>query len=207
MLTEKEAQDLMIKLIKLRKKVKNDPSLTEELKNHEKLCVEKFSYLVSMRTGRYKSFNNYEDLNQEGFEALLRGMKNYNPKKGSAFWWFHRYIGTRIARMANLHCTIRYPLKIAKEHAPHREFMFPLMIEDRFCPDKQVEQNCVIQVIQNNLKQLNKKQQEVLKLAYGFDGDKPMSVNRICKKLKLSRTHCLKIMDTAFEIMRDNIEF
>ncbi len=103
MLTEIEAQDLMIKLIDLRKRAKEagDPKIISELKKHEKICMEKFRYLVTMKTGRYKAFNNYDDLNQEGFEALVKAMNNYNPKKGSFFWWAHKYIDTRISRSAN----------------------------------------------------------------------------------------------------------
>src|ERR1700690_2536210 len=139
MLTELEAQDLMIKLIDLRSKVKEDASLGAEIRAHEKICIEKFKYLVTMKTGRYKIFNNYEDLNQEGYEALIKAMKNYNPKKGSFFWWAHRYIDTRISRSANLHTTIRYPLKVAKNNAPHKESVMPLLIEENYCPDKELE--------------------------------------------------------------------
>src|SRR5579864_8903493 len=112
MLTEQEAHDLMIKLIDLRNQFAEtgDSKVEAALKRHEKECIEKFRYLVTMKTGRYKSFSNYEDLNQEGLEALTKAMKNYNPKLGIFFWWAHKYIDTRIARSANLHTTFRFPL-------------------------------------------------------------------------------------------------
>ena len=103
MLTEQEAQDLMIKLIDLRGQVMTSEGNTikKDLRRHEQVCIEKFKYLVTMKTGRYKAFSNYDDLNQEGFEALIKAMNNYNPKKGSFFWWAHKYIDTRISRSAN----------------------------------------------------------------------------------------------------------
>lgn len=206
MLTEQEAQDLMIELIDLRKRVKENPSLTSKIKAHEKICIEKFKYLITMKTGRYKAFSNYEDLNQEGYEALVKAMNNYDPKRGSFFWWAHRYIDTRISRSANLHTTIRYPLKVAKDNAPHKEAVMPLLIEENYCPDKQLEFYQSSYAIQEALSLLSNEQKEIINLAYGFDGDKPMSINKICKQLNISRSVCVKVMDAAISIMKEHIK-
>lgn len=207
MLTEKEAQDLIEKLVDLRLRVKDslDSQLRSELRKHEQICISKFKYLVTMKTGRYKTFSNYEDLNQEGFEALLKAMKTYNSKKGSFFSWAHHYIGTRISRSANLHTTIRYPLRVAKETAPHKEAIMPTIIEEKYCPDKELETMQTNFAIQNAFCQLNDVQKEIINLAYGLEGDKPMSVNKICKKLNISRLHCIKIMNTALSSMKEHI--
>lgn len=208
MLTEQEAQDLMVKLIDLRKKTKesDNKSLMLELKKHEKICMDKFKYLVTMKTGRYKAFNNYDDLNQEGFEALLNSMNNYDPKKGSFFWWAHKYIDTRISRTANLHTTIRFPLKVAKNNTPHKEAVMPILIEEQYCPDKELEESQMNNSIQSALSFLSDEQKEVVNLAFGFDGDKPMSINKICKKLNVSRLNCIKTINGAFSTMRDHIK-
>jgi len=208
MLTEQEAQDLMIKLIDLRAKVKDgsDQKTVAELKKHENICIENFRYLVTMKTGRYKAFSNYEDLNQEGFEALIKAMNNYNPKKGSFFWWAHKYIDTRISRSANLHTTIRYPLKVAKDNTPHKESVMPLLIEERYCPDKEFEETQMTRSIQKAVSALSDQQREIINLAYGFDGDKPMSINKICRKLGISRLNCTKAINGALSLMKDNIK-
>src|SRR5437899_1182013 len=125
MITIEESQKLINEFIKLReiaRKTKNAEDILLFTK-HEALCIEKFSYLVFMRTNRYKNFSNYEDLNNDGLEALIRSMINYNPSKGNFFWWSHKYIDTEIARSANLHTTIRYPLKYAKKNASRREML------------------------------------------------------------------------------------
>lgn len=207
MLTDKEADVLMKKLISLRSQLKKgeDSVVLEKYKKHERLCMEKFKYLVTMRTDRYRGFYNYDDLNQEGFEALIKAMKNYDPKKGSFFWWAHKYIETRIARSANLHTTIRYPLKFAKLNTPHKESILPVLIEGRFCPDKNLESAEVLNVIQTAMKQLNKEQKDVISLAFGFDGDKPLSINKICKKMNMSRINCIKTMNSALSVLRQNI--
>jgi len=208
MLNDEQAEDLINRLLFLRNEYKktNDQKIKRELDRHEKKCVADFKYLVSMKTGRYKSFSNYEDLNQEGFEALVKAIKTYKPDKGSFFAWAHHYIGTRISRSANLHTTIRYPLKVAKNNVPHKEAVMPTLIEDRYCPDKQLE-NCELQyTIDNAINKLTDIQQEIIKLAYGFDTDKPVSINKICKKFGISRANCIKIINNALISMKDNIK-
>ena len=208
MLTEQEAQDLMIKLIDLRGQMMTaeESKVKKDLQRHEKICIEKFKYLVTMKTGRYKAFNNYEDLNQEGFLALVKAMDNYKPKKGSFFWWAHKYIDTRISRSANLHTTIRYPLKVAKANTPHKEAVMPVMIEERYCPDKELEESQTNCAIHGAFSNLTAEQKEVINLAYGFDGDKPMSINKICKKLNISRLSCIKMINSALSIMKESIK-
>lgn len=209
MINEQESQDLMNKLIELRKKVQDDDQNKQtkiELKRHEQLCIQKFSYLVTMKTGRYKTFSNYEDLNQEGFEALIKSMKNYNPSKGSFFWWAHKYIDTRISRSANLHTTIRYPLRVAKENTPHKEAIMPILVEENHCPDKELEQSQTTAMLKGAFDSLTVSQKEIIDLAFGFSGDKPLSINKICKKLNVSRPYCIKTINSALSSMKDSIK-
>lgn len=208
MLTDQEAHDLMIKFIDLREKLQDtkDSKIEAEFRRHEQECIEKFRYLVTMKTGRYKAFSNYEDLNQEGFEALIKAMKTFKPNKGSFFAWAHNYIGTRISRSANLHTTIRYPLKVAKANTPHKESVMPVQVEERYCPDKELEESQTTHAIQGALSVLSKEQKEIISLAYGFDGDKPMSINKICKKLNISRLSCIKTINSALSSMKENIK-
>jgi RNA polymerase sporulation-specific sigma factor len=208
MLTIDEAQELMKKLIELRAKAKETKNIIDinNFNRHERLCVEKFSYLITMKTSRYKIFNNYEDLNQEGEAGLLMAMKNYNPKKGNFFYWAHKYIQTRISRTANLHTTIRYPLKVAKDMPPHKEAIMPLLVEEKYCPDKELEEVRSKSAIVNATRFLSKMQKEVIELRFGLNGDKRMSISRICKTLDISRANCIKMINESLVIMRENIK-
>lgn len=207
MIEEKEANDLMVKLIRLRGelKVSQDANLIKEFRAHEQLCIEKFRYLVTMKTGRYKAFGNYDDLNQEGFEALIKSMNNYDPAKGSFFWWAHKYIDTRISRSANLHTTIRFPLKVAKETAPHKESVLPTLIEERHCPDKELEESQMMSAISSAMSGLTEEQKIIINLAFGFDGDKPMSIAKICKQLNISRSNCTKAINASLSFLKEKI--
>lgn len=208
MLTEEEAQGLMEKLIFLREKMNETQHLDDvkKFKYHEALCIDKFKYLVTMRTGRYKSFSNYEDLNQEGLEALVKAMRNYDPKKGNFFWWGHKYVDTRISRSANLHTTIRYPLKVAKNNIPHKETIMPLLVEELHCPDKELELSQINHAVNSACINLTVEQKKIINLVYGFENEKPMSINKVCRLLNISRINCLKILDVAFHLIKDNIK-
>lgn len=205
MITEQEAQELVTKYKRLKKSAESDESVKLELKKHESICISKLKYLVTMKVGKYKNFNNYEDLIQEGYEALLKGIKTYESSKGSVFWWLHKYIDTRISRSANLHTTIRYPLKVAKQQAPYKEFNMPNLIEEIDCPDKKLEEHQSIQLINNNLKYLSEKQKEILSLAFGFN-DKICSINKIAKKTNLSRSAVLKEYKAALNTLKEHIK-
>lgn len=208
MLNMEEAQQLMETFIELRsvaEETKNEEDILK-FKQHERLCIEKFTYLVTMKTGKYKSFSNYEDLNQEGMEALVKAMKNYNPKKGNFFWWGHKYVDTRISRSANLHTTIRYPLKVAKATAPHKESILPLLIEEQYCPDKELESSQTMHAVETAMNTLSAEQKNIINLAFGFDGEKPLSINKICKKLNISRLNCIKLINGSLIALKDNIK-
>jgi RNA polymerase sigma factor (sigma-70 family) len=208
MLSMNEAEQLMQKFIELKTKFNDTKSAEDKvaLDLHRKECVEKFNYLITMKTGKYKTFSNYEDLNQEGREALIKAMNTFNPKKGNWFGWAHHYIGTRISRSANFHTTIRFPLKVAKATPPHRESNMPVLVEDRQRPDREVEQSQIKYAVRNALTVLSDEQKEMITLAYGFDGDKPMSINKICKRFHISRLSCLKMIKGALSLMRENIK-
>jgi RNA polymerase sigma factor (sigma-70 family) len=206
MLTVEEAQQLMAEFIKLRETVGESTAAAAAFEAHQKMCVQKFMYLITMRTNRYKTYSNHEDLVQEGLEALTKAMANYNAKKGNFFWWAHRYIGTRISRSANAHTTIRYPLKIAKDITPHKEMHLPLLIEEVYCPDKQAEASQIVVAIHRAMDALNAEQKNILNLAYGLNGESKLSLNKIGKQLNMSRLALISLINDALVSLKEHIK-
>lgn len=82
----------------------------------------------------------------------------------------------------------------------------PLLIEDRYCPDKELEESQSYNATHSALEKLTPEQREIINLAYGFEGDKPMSINKICKKLSISRLSCIKTINSALSAMKENIK-
>lgn len=208
MISIDEAQNLMetfIQLLKISEETKRQEDINA-FNKHKQLCAEKFFYLITMRTNKYKGFSNYDDLNQEGLEVLLKAMNNYNPSKGNFFWWAHKYIETRIARSANTHTVIRYPLKFTKKNVPHRETKMPVFIEEKNTPDNLTERLEITKAINSAMEFLNDEQKNIVNMVFGIDGDKPMSISKVCKKMKLSRFHCMKTIDSVLDVLKKNIQ-
>ena len=209
MITEQEAQELMKELISLREKAKKtkDPQIIKNFRAHERKCIDNFKYVIKMKTSRYKSFSNYDDLNQEAHEALLKAMSNYNPKKGSFFWWCHKYIDTRISRTANLHTTIRYPLRVAKETTPHKEQIPKNLIDIRLNPERSFEYMETKFFIHEALEKLPQNQRQIMTMLYGVAGDKPASINKVCETLNISRASCIKEIKSASIKLKEIVSF
>lgn len=207
MVSIEEADKIMAEFVKLRETYEQTRSKEDykKYKEQETLCIEKFDYLIKMRTGKYRLFSNYEDLNQDGRVALLNAMKTYKADMGNWFAWAHQYIETKVRRNANLHTAIRYPLKVAKEVAPHKENYMPEIVEEVFCPDTQMETNELSFSINSAIGSLNKQQQKIINMAFGFEGDKPMSINKICHSLKISRAVCIKEIKEGIANVKSNI--
>ena len=207
MISIEEAQQLILRFMKLRETYTSTKSKSDKiaLEKQQRLCMEKFKYLVTMRTYKYKSFPNYDDLNQDGCEALLKSMKNYNPTKGIFFYWAHRYIETKISRSANLHTAIRYPLKYAHKNVPHKETNLPLLIEKKNCPDLQLEDSEVRFEVHQAMACLPKDQFEIINLVFGFD-NKPMPINKICEQLDIPRASCIISLKKALSTLKKNID-
>ena len=207
MISEKEAQDLIETFIMLRDKSSSSKKEDDlkEFKKHEQKCMTKFKYLVDMRTSHYRNFSNFEDLQQEGFEALIKSMKTYNPKKGNFFFWAHKYIGTRVSRTANCHTTIKFPLKFAKANTPKRETSIPILIEQVHNPVDLYEAAESSFILNKALGDLSEKNHETVNMIFGLSYDREFSLAKTSKKMQVSRASCEKILKDSLNDLRDKI--
>lgn len=203
-----EAQQLIKSFIKAKKRAKKTKEEIDiqNLKLIENECIEKFKFLVYMRTTKYRGFTNYDDLNQEGLMALSHAMQNYNPTKSSFCYWALKYIETKIARSANAHTAIRFPMRYAKINTPFRETKLPILLDTTNCPDKLFEGSETASAVRNVMNFLSKKQKKIIGLYFGFEGSKPMNISKICKKMNMPRMRCLSIIDCALEILKNKIK-
>jgi RNA polymerase sigma factor (sigma-70 family) len=208
MITEETARKMMKQLSELRKAYTKSKSESDKIAYHqyESECLDTLKYFVQMKTGKYRKFANYEDLNQEGLEALLKAMKTFKNNKGSFFFWAGLFVNTRLVRSANNHTVIRYPMHIAKKTKPHKESVFPVLLDSKHSPEKACEQSELNIAVQEALSALSNDQRELVNLVYGFDGDKPLSITKVCEKKKISRANCIKTLNGALDILRSKIE-
>lgn len=208
MISEKEANNLMTTLVTLKQKFTENPNpiTKRQIQRHEQLCMTKLNYLIEIKTAKYKPFPNYEDLNQDGYEALVMAMKTYNPQKGSFFSWAHKYIKTRVARSANLHSTIRYPLKYAKENQPYKEIEMPMQLDENYNPEEKcTNDECFVQ-LKKAFAKLTDLQQQIISLYYGFKDDNPITIAKICEQVNVPRKDCIRTIRFSHKLLKDNIK-
>ena len=164
--------------------------------------AKKLSHLVLLRTNRYRMFNNYHDLQQDGFEALFMALKTYRPEKGDFSWWAKKYIDTRVSRAANSHSTIKYPLKTIKDFKPHKVSIIPVITDTAFDPQENLEYSELKNTVAEAISLLPEMQQRVVKLSFEMAGNRASTITKISEELKISRTQTIKILDSAKEALR-----
>jgi RNA polymerase sigma factor (sigma-70 family) len=161
-------------------------------------------HLIDFRVNKYKKFSNYNDLKQDGFEALMLAFKTYDPKKGDFTWWANKYISTRVSRSANTHSTIRYPLKKTKTMQPYKVSKLPQMVSDEN-PLQQVENSFELELVMRAINSLPELQRQVIVMHHEFDGGKNSSLAKIAKALCISRGVCLDLLTQAQNKIKEQL--
>ena len=175
----------------------------KKYKEYQDFCAKKLAPLVNFRVGKYKQFSNYEDLKQDGFEALMMAFDSYDPEKGCNFlYWARQYIRTKVSRAANAHSTIRFPLKKTKELKPYKVGTIPIVIDDSNSPLDAVEKEQNASVVHMAIAELPIQQRHILLMRYEFDS----SISKISKELKISRPTCQKLLNEAEFVLKNKLQ-
>ena len=203
-LNKDEINIVVKEFVEFREKAKKSKSKKNQKKFNdlESNIVKKLSHMVLLRTNRYRMFNNFHDLQQEGFEALFMALKTYRPEKGDFSWWAKKYIDTRVSRAANSHSTIKFPLKKIKEFKPHKITNIPVITDTACNPQQSLERSEIKIAVDKAISLLPEMHKRIILLSFELAGNRPSTVAHISKELNISRSACLKILDEA----KDNLK-
>lgn len=207
-LSKEEANKIVADFVDIREKYKDkslrDKKIINDYNKLHKFCVEKFEYLVIMKTSKYRKFANYEDLKQDGKVALLLALDSFDKNKGDFFWWLHKYIDTRLSRSANSHSTIKIPIEKTKEIQPHKVSDLPVMIDqtDVFSEVSSIETKKRVQAA---VYRLPEEQKKIVEMVYGLK-DRPKSVSSVAKSTGMTVNECMKILGKAQKALRPQLE-
>lgn len=167
------------------------------LRSEKNNCLQNLVWLVTARTGKYKKFPNYEDLTQDGQEALIMALNSYKPGKGNFLTWAHYYIKTKLSRKANKHSALHIPMAAAKEHKPHKVNELPIMIDDSD-PQEKATKNELISKLEKVINTLPDLHQLVLRHGYGMEIDgKILSKKTILRRCGINNKGYQLILDEA----------
>lgn len=187
-LTKEEADSLYSKYVELQNNFELSKSKKDlrDLNAHKNLMANKFKYIIQSKTSQYKKFSNYEDLNQDGYEAFMMAINTFDPKKdASIFWWLHKYIDTRIVRKANAHSIVKVPIKKAKNNPPKKE-KISFNAEDMSSnPEEKYFKKIDLIDLESRLKKLTLDERKLISDVYGIDNEK-IKFKDLCYKNNIS---------------------
>jgi RNA polymerase sigma factor (sigma-70 family) len=207
MLNLEQSAELIATYVSLKNSSKTDPSQRKAFLAHEKLCIEKYAYIVDMKANHYRKFPNYEDLRQEGMLGLVKALQTFSHVSGgNFFYWAHRYIDTRITRASSKHSTMRIPMKTAKITPPKKEAKMPTILEKYNLPDKIAEESSMVKRISSSLDSLDGLQGKIIAMAYGVNGEEKVSLETISKKLGMKRIEVSRQIKAGFGELRGKID-
>lgn len=185
----------------LAKEAKNTNS-SKEYQRIATILVQELDYLVQFRLKKYRRFDNAEDLYQEGRAAILKALKSFQPDKGNFIFWASWYIKTRISREANKHSTIKIPIKKAKKIQPHKVTQD---VEEIFDSGNGAYEEYISKEIQDNVRETIKSLPPLEGKILELNGIKQYSIYEISNDLKISESHCIKLLENAKQMFRQNI--
>lgn len=187
-ISEEEAKELFEKFTELKSKFELTQQKTDKmrLERHKNVMIEKLKYIVVRKTSAYKKYHNYDDLNQDGFEALIMGLNNFDPKKGSIFWWLHKYIDTRIARKANAHSVVKVPIKVAKATPPKMETISLFAEDTSNNPEEEFIKKNKLNNLEEKINKLDKDDKDFINKFIDSGNDKK-SIKELCDSAGINK--------------------
>lgn len=190
----------------------NNKELIAKYEKFQRECIDKFKCLVLNRVRKYRQFPNYEDLEQDGLEALILALRTYKWERGSFTWWADKYISTRVSRAANTHSTIRFPLKKARELKPFKVAELPILIDGKIGAIDSIEYVECIDKIRSIIDELPELHKKVVCLAYGFKtidneiNGNSETIDNILKILDITKSKYLKVLREAKNKIREKLK-
>ncbi len=193
--------DLLKNLISLR--LEKDKSKLNNIKYNIALsgAINKFSYIVDNNTSKYKHYQNYEDLKQEGLMGLVTALEKFDPERSKNFFKLANwYIRTKIKRAANKHNTINVPMKLADKIHFIKTTEQPILVDKQNTPLESFEFEKTCKVLDKCIQCLSEMQKKVLYMYYGIESDTiefdetDESIGYISKSLKISRVNTKKLL-------------
>lgn len=206
----KENALFLNKLIELRN-IKNKTNSKKDKKNYDNyfhIVLDRFSYMVSTHTNRYKKYANYQDLYQEGLMGLFLALDKYDPKRSKNFFklasW---YIGTRIKRSAHKHDVIRLSDKESKgDNHLNRVENIPVIIDEEKNAHECLESFCINSNVKFAIAQLPELERKIVNMYFGIDKTTNNTIAKISCRIKMPRVKVEELLSSACKKLCEDLK-
>lgn len=197
-------ENIRLKIKEIKGVKKTDPSLAKRMEDE---LIISLAYLVHSVVYRYKRFDNYEDLYQEGMIGLIKAVQQYNSDTSFHFtryamWW----IKARVVRSIK-----KLNLITVSGDDNMRYFMQYDIKENDMIEDNDPEKNAILSEEINNLNcvisSLPEKHQQIIKMRYGLSNTKEHNLQDLGDKLDMTREGVRQLEHRILNKLKNNNTF
>lgn len=161
----------------------------------ESKLVGDLDYLIYSVIFKYKRFNNYDDLYQEGAIGLLKAIRKFNTDNSFHFcryslWWIKARISRSIKKL-NLNKNVPYEQKneAINENDPEKNV---IITQDIFGLNYAIEK-------------LPEKHQQIIKMRYGLCSMKEHNLQELSDELNMTREGIRQLEHRILSKLRNNV--
>jgi len=196
-------ENIRLKIKEVKNLKKTDPGLAKRVEDE---LIISLAYLVHSVVFKYKRFDNYEDLYQEGMIGLIKAVQQYNSDTSFHFtryamWW----IKARVVRSIK-----KLNLITVSGDENMRYFMQYDIQDNDMVEDNDPEKNAILMEEVNNLhsiiNSLPEKHQQIIKMRYGL-GNKEHNLQDLGDKLNMTREGVRQLEHRILNKIKNNNTF
>ena len=197
-------EDIRLKIKEIKKTRTNNPVLAKRMEDE---LIISLAYLVHSVVFKYKRFDNYEDLYQEGMIGLIKAVQQYNSDTSFHFtryamWW----IKARVVRSIK-----KLNLITVSGDENMRYFMQYDVKESDIIEDNDPEKNAILAEEIDNLhgaiNTLPEKHQQIIKMRYGLSNNKEHNLQDLGDKLDMTREGIRQLEHRILNKLKTNNTF
>jgi len=197
-------EDIRLKIREIKGIKKINPTLAKRVEDE---LIVSLAYLVHSVVYRYKRFDNYEDLYQEGMIGLIKAVKQYNSDTSFHFtryamWWIKARVVRSIKKLNlikvsgddNVKYFMQYDIKesdIIEENDPEKSAILTEEIEN----------------LHSMIDSLPEKHQQVIKMRYGLHNTKEHNLQDLGDKLDMTREGIRQLEHRILNKLKNNNTF
>jgi RNA polymerase primary sigma factor len=199
-------ENIRLKIKEIKGLKKTNPSLA---KRTEDDLIISLAYLVHSVVYRYKRFDNYDDLYQEGMIGLIKAVQHYNSDTSFHFtryamWWIKARVVRSIKKLSLITVS-------GDENINMRYFMQYDIKENDMVEENDPEKNAILSEEINNLNDvissLPEKHQQIIKMRYGLNNTKEHNLQDLGDKLDMTREGIRQLEHRILSKLKNNNTF
>lgn len=194
-------ENIRLKIKEIKRVKKTNPVLAKRMEDELIIAL---AYLVQSVVYRYKKFDNYDDLYQEGMIGLIKAVQQYNSDTSFHFiryamWWIKARVVRSIKKLnlitvsgdENMKYFIQYDIK-----------------ENDMIEENNPEKNAILSEEINNLhcviNSLPEKHQKIIKMRYGLNNTKEHNLQDLGDKLDMTREGIRQLEHRILHKLKNN---